>query len=82
MAPSFKRPTSAQVMILWFVGSSPTSGSVLTAQCLKPASGSVSLSLSFCPSPTRSLVLSLSTINNKKKKVQGATRGAQKREIP
>ena len=42
-------------------GSSPTSGSVLTAQRLEPASDSVSLSLS--PSPTHALSLSLSNIN-------------------
>ena len=29
--------TSAQVMIWWFVGWSPTSSSVLTAQSLEPA---------------------------------------------
>ena len=55
MAQSVEHPTSAQVMILWFVGSSPTSGSGLTAQSLEPASDSVCLSLP--PSP---LVLSLS----------------------
>ena len=37
--------TLARVMISWFVGSSPESGSVLTAQSLKPASDSESLSL-------------------------------------
>ena len=41
-----KRPTLAQVTISRFVNSSPTSGSVLTAQSLKPASDSVSASLS------------------------------------
>ena len=41
-----KRLTSAQVMISWFVSSSPTSGSVLTAGSLEPASDSVSPSLS------------------------------------
>ena len=46
VAQSVKRPTSAQVMMLWFVGSSPASGSVLTAQSLEPVSDSVvSLSL-------------------------------------
>ena len=55
------RLTSAQVMISQFVGSSPTSGSVLTAQSLEPASDSVSPSL--CPSPARALFyLSLSKI--------------------
>ena len=39
--------TSAQVTISQFVGSSPTLGSVLTAQSLEPASDSVSLSLSL-----------------------------------
>ena len=42
-----KHRTSAQVMISQFVGSSPASGSVLTAQGLEPASDSVSLSLSL-----------------------------------
>ena len=55
MAQSVERRTLAQVMISWFVGSSPVSGSVLTAQSLKPASDSVSLSLSVPPL----LVLSL-----------------------
>ena len=39
--------TLAQVMISWFMGSSPTSGSVLTAWSLEPASDSVSPSLSL-----------------------------------
>ena len=46
MAQSVKRPTSAQVMISRSVGSSPTLGSVLTAQSLEPAWDSVSPSLS------------------------------------
>ena len=41
MAQSFGHPTSAQIMISWFVSSSPTLGSVLTAQSLEPASDSV-----------------------------------------
>ena len=41
-----EHPTSAQVMISWFVGSSPALGFVLTAQSLETASGSVSPSLS------------------------------------
>ena len=45
VAQSVKRPTSTQVMISRFVGSSPTSGSVLTAQSLEPVSDSVSPSL-------------------------------------
>ena len=44
-----KHPTSAQVMISQFVGLSPTSGSVRTAQGLEPASDSVSPSLSALP---------------------------------
>ena len=46
VAQSAECLTSAQVMISWFVGLSPTSGSVLTAQSLEPASDSVSPSLS------------------------------------
>ena len=56
VAQSVEHPTSAQVVISWFVGSSPVSGSVLTAQSLEPASDSVSLSL--CPSPTHTLSVS------------------------
>ena len=60
MAQSVEHPTSAQVVISQFVGSSPVSGSVLTAQSLKSASDSVSPSLSAPP------VLALSLINIKK----------------
>ena len=56
MAQLVKRPTSAQVMISQFVGSSPVSGSVLTAQSLETASDSVSPFLSAPPS----LALSIS----------------------
>ena len=49
MAQRVKRPTLAQVMISRFVGSSPTSGSVLTGQSLEPAWDSVSPSLSAPP---------------------------------
>ena len=56
VAQLVKRLTSPQVMILQFVGSSPASGSVLTAQSLEPASDSVSLSLS---APPRSCSVSL-----------------------
>ena len=59
MAQLVKRPTSAQVVISWFMGSSPASGSVLAAQSLEPASDSVSPSLSAPPS----LILSLSLKN-------------------
>ena len=41
-----KCPILAQVIILWFVSSSPVSGSVLTAQSLEPVSDSLSPSLS------------------------------------
>ena len=58
VAQSAKRPTSAQVMISWFVGSSPVSGSVLIAQSLEPALDSVSPSHS--DSPLFMLCLSLS----------------------
>ena len=60
MAPSVKRPTSAQVTIPRFVGSSPPWGSVLMAQSLKSAWDSVSPSLSASPPPR---ALSLSKIN-------------------
>ena len=49
VAQSVERQTSAQIIISQFVGSSPTSGSVLTAQSLEPASDSVSPSLSALP---------------------------------
>ena len=70
VAQSVKRPTSAQVMILRFVSSSPASGSVLTAQSLEPTSDSVSPPLSAPPPLTLCLSssLSLSKINIKKKK--------------
>ena len=58
MAQSVKRLTSAQVMISRLVGSSPASGSVLTAQDLESALDSASSSLSLPP-----LVLSLSLSN-------------------
>ena len=55
LAQSVERLTLAQVMISQFVGSSPTSGSVLTAQSLEPASDTVSPSL--CPSSAHALSL-------------------------
>ena len=61
---SVNRPTSARVMISRFVGSSPASGSVLTAWSLEPASDSVP-PFSLCRSPT--CALSLSKINKCKK---------------
>ena len=54
-----KRSTSAQVVISRFMSLSPTSGSVLTAQSLEPASDSVSPSLSVPPP----LTLFVSQIN-------------------
>ena len=57
---SVELPTLAQVMISWFVGSSPKSGSVLTAQSLQPASDSVSPSVSAPPLLMLCLFLSLS----------------------
>ena len=61
-AQSVEGPTSAQVMISRFVGSSSASGSVLTAQSLEPCLR-VCVSLSLCPSPARALSLSLSVKN-------------------
>ena len=55
VAQLVKSPTLAQVMIPLLLGSSPTSGSVLTAQSLEPASDSGSPSL--CPSPAHALSL-------------------------
>ena len=46
VAQSVKRLASAQVMISWFVSSSPASGSMMTAQRLEPALDSVSPFLS------------------------------------
>ena len=76
-------PTSAQVMISWFVSLSPTSGSVLTAQSLEPASDSVSPSLSAPPPLT--LCLSVSKINIKKflkRKKEYSSRGTWIEKCP
>ena len=54
------RPTLAQVMTLRSVGSSPASGSVLTAQSLEPASDSGSPLLSAPPPHSLVRALSLS----------------------
>ena len=59
VAQLIKRLASAQVMISLLVGSSPASGSVLTAQSLEPASDSVSPSLSAPPLLMLCLSLSL-----------------------
>ena len=59
VAQSVKCLTSARVMISWFVGSSPVSVSVLTAQSLEPASDSESPCLSAPPLLMLCLSLSL-----------------------
>ena len=48
VAQSVKHPTSAQVMISWFVSSSPASDSLLSAQSLLQI---LCPPLSLCPSP-------------------------------
>ena len=59
MAQTVDRPTSAQVMISRLLGFSPTSGSVLVAQSLEPASDSVSPFLFLLlPCGVRALFLS------------------------
>ena len=63
VAQSVERPTSAHVMTLQFVSSSPASGSVLTAQSLEPALDSVSPSL--CHFPAHALSLCLSKMNKR-----------------
>ena len=63
MAQLVKHVTLAQVMISQFVGSSPASGSVLTAQSLELASDSVSPFLSL--SLPHSHSVSLSKISTK-----------------
>ena len=65
VAQSVKRLISARVMISQSASSSPTSGSVLTAQSLEPALDSVSPSLSA--PPLLMLCLSLSQKLKKKK---------------
>ena len=64
MAQSVEHLTSAQVMILQFVNSSPELGSVLTTQSLEPVLDSVSPSV---PLPC-SLALSVSLKNKHLKK--------------
>ena len=59
MPQSVEPPTSAQVMTLRSVGSSPAPGSVLTAQSLEPALDSVSPSFSAPPPLVLCLSLSL-----------------------
>ena len=59
VAQSIERLALAQVMISWFVGSSPMPGSVLTARSLEPTSDSVSPSFSARPLLTLCVSLSL-----------------------
>ena len=56
VAHSVERPTSAQVTISQLMGSSPASGSVLTAQSWEPALDSLSLSLSLSLPDRKSVV--------------------------
>ena len=59
VAQSVRLLTSAQVMISWFVSSSPTLGPLLSVQNrLRILRSSVSLPLSLCPSSTCSFSLS------------------------
>ena len=67
VAQSVKRPTSAQVRISRLVGSSPASGSVLTARSLEPVSDSVSPSLSLPLPHSHSVSPSLKIYINFKK---------------
>ena len=60
MAQWVERPTSAQVTVSRFEGSSHASGSGLTAQSLEPALDSVYPSLSALPLFSLSLSFSLS----------------------
>ena len=70
MTQSAKPLTSAQVMISWFMSSSPVPGSVLTAWSLEPVSDSVSPSLSA--SPPLALCLCLSKVNKHSGRLGGA----------
>ena len=63
MAQWVKRLTLAQVVISQFVGLSPVSGSLLTAQSLEAALDSMSPSLSAPASPAHTHTLSLSLKN-------------------
>ena len=53
VAQAVKHPTSAQVMVSWFMSSSPASGSMLTAWSLLW----ILCLLSLCPSPIHTLSL-------------------------
>ena len=61
---SVRLSVSAQVMISWFVSSSPTLGSALTGRSLLGI-------LSLCPSPVHSLCLSQNKSINLKKREKG-----------
>ena len=63
MAQQVKHPTLAQVMISWFVSSSPVLVSVLTAPSLEPALDSVSPPLSLPLPCSCSVSLCLSKMN-------------------
>ena len=63
VAQLVKHPTLAQVMISWFVNSSPTSDSVLTARSLEPALDSVCVSFSLSIPLPLPFSLCLSKIN-------------------
>ena len=80
VAQSVKRPTSAWVVISRFVGSSPTSGYVLTARSLEPASDSVSPLLSAPPLLVLCLSLSLKNKYMFKKK-ERSSGGGKNEEI-
>ena len=71
VAQSVKRLTLAQVTISQFMGSSPASGSVLTARSLEPVPDSVSPFLSVPPPLMLCLSLSLKNkcLKKKKKKI-------------
>ena len=68
VAQLVKRLTAAQVMISWFMSSSPALGSVVRAWSLEAASDSVSLALH--PSPTHALSVSQKLINISKKNLK------------
>ena len=74
MAQSIKCPTSTQVMISRFVGSSPASGS--GADSSEPgACFGFYVSLSLCPSPFHARALSLSLSLSLSRQMGGAERG-------
>ena len=60
VAQSVELPTSAQVMVSWLMGLSPTGGS---ADSSEPGAALDSVSPSLCPSPL--CALTLSKINTK-----------------